>query len=46
MVSLIIGQFKTELRWLRKLERELPRRAAALHPALVGTQERADVGDA
>jgi DNA-binding PadR family transcriptional regulator len=46
MVSLMIEQFKTELRWLRKLERELPRRAAALHPALVGTQESAGVGDA
>jgi DNA-binding PadR family transcriptional regulator len=39
MVSLMIEQFKTELRWLRKVERELPRRAAARHPALVGTQE-------
>lgn len=39
MVSFMIEQFKTELRWLRKVERELPRRAAALHPALVGTQE-------
>jgi DNA-binding PadR family transcriptional regulator len=39
MVSLMIEQFKTELRWLRKVERELPRRAAALHPALVGRQE-------
>jgi DNA-binding PadR family transcriptional regulator len=29
MVSLIIQQFRGELRWLRKLERELPRRAAA-----------------
>jgi DNA-binding PadR family transcriptional regulator len=29
MVSLMIGQFRCELRWLRKLERELPRRAAA-----------------
>jgi DNA-binding PadR family transcriptional regulator len=29
MVSLIIEQFRGELRWLRKLERELPRRAAA-----------------
>jgi DNA-binding PadR family transcriptional regulator len=32
MVSLIIEQFRGELRWLRKLERELPRRAAAQHP--------------
>ena len=39
MVSFMIEQFKTELHWLRKVERELPRRAAALHPALVGTQE-------
>ena len=31
MVSLIIEQFRGELRWLRKLERELPRRAAARH---------------
>ena len=46
MVSFMIEQFKTELRWLRKLERELPRRAAALHPALVGTHETVGVGDA
>jgi DNA-binding PadR family transcriptional regulator len=46
MVSLMIEQFKTELRWLRKVERELPRRAAALHPALVGTPERVGAGDA
>ncbi len=32
MVSLVIEQFRGELRWLRKLERELPRRAAAKHP--------------
>lgn len=31
MLSLVIEQFKLELRWLRRLERELPRRAAALH---------------
>jgi len=31
MVSLMIGQFRGELRWLRKLERELPRRAHAKH---------------
>ena|SRR5579864_936650 len=43
MVSLMIEQFKVELRWLRKLERELPRRAPARHPALVGTQETANV---
>jgi DNA-binding PadR family transcriptional regulator len=33
MVSLVIEQFRTELKWLRKLERELPRRAPARHPA-------------
>jgi DNA-binding PadR family transcriptional regulator len=31
MVSLVIEQFRGELRWLRKLGRELPRRAAAKH---------------
>lgn len=33
IVSLTIAQFQTELRWLRKLEREFPRRARARHPA-------------
>ncbi|HKS73874.1 MAG TPA: PadR family transcriptional regulator [Terriglobales bacterium] len=33
MVSLMIEQFRTELRWLRKLQRELPRRARAKNPA-------------
>ena len=33
MVSLMIEQFRTELKWLRKLQRELPRRAPARHPA-------------
>jgi DNA-binding PadR family transcriptional regulator len=31
MVSLMIERFRGELRWLRKLERELPQRAAAKH---------------
>jgi DNA-binding PadR family transcriptional regulator len=31
MVSLMIEQFRGELRWLRKLERELARRAGAKH---------------
>ena len=31
MVSLMIERFRGELRWLRKLEHELPRRAAAKH---------------
>lgn len=35
MVTLMIEQFQTELKWLRKLERELPRRAPARHPAYV-----------
>jgi DNA-binding PadR family transcriptional regulator len=35
MVTLMIEQFRTELKWLRKLERELPRRAPARHPAYV-----------
>lgn len=34
MVSLIIDQFRTELRWLRKLQRELPRRARAQNPVV------------
>jgi DNA-binding PadR family transcriptional regulator len=33
MVTLVIEQFRAELKWLRKLERELPRRALARHPA-------------
>jgi DNA-binding PadR family transcriptional regulator len=33
MVSLMIEQFALELRWLRKLKRELPRRARAVHPS-------------
>jgi DNA-binding PadR family transcriptional regulator len=33
MVSLMIEQFRTELKWLRKLERELTQRAPARHPA-------------
>lgn len=33
MVSFWIEQYKLELRWLSKLERELPRRAKAQHPS-------------
>lgn len=33
MVSLVIEQFKLELRWLGKLNRELSRRALAQHPS-------------
>ncbi len=36
-VSLAIAQFETELRWLRKLARELPRRGAAKRPAYSAT---------
>ncbi len=32
MVSLVVQQFRLELRWLQKLERELPLRAPARHP--------------
>jgi DNA-binding PadR family transcriptional regulator len=32
MVSLMIEQFQAELRWLRKLSREIHRRAPARHP--------------
>ena len=35
MVTLMIEQFRTELKWLRKLEGELPYRAPARHPAYV-----------
>jgi len=33
MVSLVIQQVRTELRWIRKLEQEIRRRAPARHPA-------------
>jgi DNA-binding PadR family transcriptional regulator len=32
VVSLTIQQFQTELRWLRKISRDAPRRAPARHP--------------
>jgi DNA-binding PadR family transcriptional regulator len=32
MVTLMLELFKTELRWLDKMERELPKRAKAKHP--------------
>jgi len=35
MVSLIIQQFRVELKWLRKLSREVQRRAGAQHTAYV-----------
>jgi len=36
MVSLMIQQFRTELRWIRKLEREIRRRAPAQRPKYAG----------
>ena len=33
MISLMIAQFRAELSWLRKLEREAPRRAVARYPS-------------
>jgi hypothetical protein len=41
MVSLMIEQFRTELKWLRRLARELPRRAPARHPTYAqGSSEK------
>jgi DNA-binding PadR family transcriptional regulator len=40
MVSLTIDQFRTELRWLRKLAREAHRRAAARHPDYADKEKR------
>lgn len=37
-VSLMVAQFETELRWLGTLQRELPHRAAARHPACVSLE--------
>ncbi|HWJ49339.1 MAG TPA: helix-turn-helix transcriptional regulator [Candidatus Udaeobacter sp.] len=38
MVSLAIQQIRTELGWIRKLEREVRRRAPAQHPEYVGEE--------
>ena len=40
MVSLVIEQFETELRWLRRVGRELPKRKRARHPAYADSEER------
>ena len=32
MVTLMLEQFETELKWLRKIERELPKRRSAKNP--------------
>jgi DNA-binding PadR family transcriptional regulator len=45
MVALMIEQFKTELRWLRKLKRELPRRASAKNPDYAQAPESTSSGD-
>lgn len=37
MVSLVIDQFRTELRWLRKLSGEIHRRAPARRPQLISS---------
>jgi len=34
----MLEQFRTELRWLKRLARELPRRAASRHPAHVSPE--------
>ena len=39
MVSLVIEQFRTELRWLERLAGELRRRAPARHPRYAGNKE-------
>jgi len=39
MVSLTIEQFRTELEWLKKLSRELARRAPARHPQYAEQEE-------
>lgn len=40
MVSLTIQQFRTELRWIRKLQRELRRRAPARRPEYASDDDR------
>jgi DNA-binding PadR family transcriptional regulator len=38
MIGLMIEQFRTELRWLKKLAQELPNRARAKRPSYFGTE--------
>ena len=40
MISLMIDQFKTELHWLERIERELPKRSKAKNPEFAGGQQR------
>jgi hypothetical protein len=37
MIELMIEQFRTELRWLKKLAQELPKRERAKRPSYAGT---------
>jgi len=39
MITLMIDQFETELRWLRKVERELPHRGKARNPQYAASRE-------
>ena len=39
MVSLMIEQFRTELRWLKRLEREVKKRGRAKHPDYAAADE-------
>jgi hypothetical protein len=38
-LSLTIQQLRTELRWLRKMAREIPRRRSARHARYAGDSE-------
>jgi hypothetical protein len=40
MISLIVEQFRVELRWLERVASELDRRAPAEHPARVAKDVR------
>ena len=40
MVSLMIEQFKTELRWLKRVAREMQKRRRAKHPYYAASDER------
>ncbi|HLZ42262.1 MAG TPA: PadR family transcriptional regulator [Candidatus Sulfotelmatobacter sp.] len=42
MVSLVIEQFRTELRWLSKLSREIGERGPARHPRYAGDEKGAE----
>ncbi|MGB2620794.1 MAG: helix-turn-helix transcriptional regulator [Candidatus Acidiferrum sp.] len=42
MVSLMIEQFRTELRWLKRVAREVKRRGRARHPEYAGPELKAE----